>query len=134
MLDTVRYETDVAFDVHKVSEWPEIEKLLRRLDGRTYTDVMVSSSIKGDYRRIVVMGGGEYYYVKARVSDAIYLLEDPHRPMNEFVKMVLGGNSMEVSKSLTATLSDAIQAVKTFAFRGELDAGLSWQRRTDPVY
>lgn len=132
ILDTMTYEVNEDYRVKTVSEWSEIEDVVRLLDGNLNTDLMVKSSNPEDRRQIIVMGGGAHYVVTASIGGKKFMQKSVDQPADEYLELILGGLSTEISRSLVVSLPEAIQAVRAFCFKGELDPMLVWHEQ--PAY
>jgi hypothetical protein len=105
--------------------WIEIERAIRTLDGKEHTSVM----IRKDEETYMSIGGGPNAYTLTALFEnqrgPYYLLDQSRR--NGDVLLVVGGQSIDVPAKMVVPLGMVLIVAKSFAERGELQEGMSWQ-------
>jgi len=106
--------------------WQQIEAAIRRLDGERCTLLILSV---GDPVPHMAIGGGENgkYIVYATPDNmSFHTLINPSAPPGKCM-LTAGAQRGDYELKICVSLREALQAAKTYAETGEVDAGLAWK-------
>ena len=105
--------------------WDQIEKAIRRLDGKRCT--LVSLGIGDPVPHMGIAGGGDGKYIVYVTPDNMrfHTLINPSAPPGKCM-LVAGGQLGDYECKKCVSLREVLQAAKTYAETGQIDLGLKW--------
>lgn len=104
--------------------WPDVEAAIRRLNGKSHTEVVLSADADGPY--LSIGGGPARYFVFIWTADERNLiLTDPRRDEGR-ERLVVGGQAVVFPSRQAVSLEDALAAAQTYFHTQSPDRRLAW--------
>jgi hypothetical protein len=105
--------------------WADIEAAIRQLDGRVYTLAIIG----GEGEAHLAVGGGSEgrYIVYATFDNWNFRTLTSAATESSKIYLFIGGQEGDYPSNIVVSLQSALQAARTFAELGQIDASLSWR-------
>ena len=103
----------------------DVEKAIRRLDGLTFTEVLLSD---GESEGLLVTGGSECRYVCERIKgDSNWTLMNCDSESADNSVAIIAGGPPDFPTNMVVSVEQVISAMRFFCETGELDSSQTWE-------
>jgi hypothetical protein len=106
------------------AEWSDVVDAIRRLNGKSHTEVTLAEGGDGPY--IMIGGGPTRYFVFIWTADERSLILTDPRKGDAVERLIVGGQAAEHPSRQIVTIEDATMAAKTFFNTRLPDQELFW--------